>query len=53
MISTSDDFKDALWEPYETIKEFWVPDSDTVTIYVKFQDRAGNISDIYSDNRTQ
>ena len=48
MISNNADFSDAYWEPYKTPRDWGMTDS---TVYVKFRDKAGNISIIYSASR--
>lgn len=48
-ISHQADFTNAEWEEYVTRKNWWAPDTDSITIYVKYRDRAGNESIIYSD----
>jgi len=49
MISNSSDFEGASWEPY-TQQHNWLlnPDpSGFATVYVRFRDHAGNVSDIF------
>ncbi len=41
MISNHPDFSDAYWEPYKTPRDWGMTGS---TVYVKFRDKAGNIS---------
>ena len=36
------------WEPYLTTKAWYVPE-ETTTIYVKFRDSAGNVSEVVTD----
>ena len=50
MISENSDFSGASWESYATSKAFTLSTGDgTKTIYLKFNDNAGNESDSYSD----
>lgn len=51
-ISNDPGFPDAHWEAYATEKRWWIPDTGTTTVYVKFRDRAGNESIVYSDTVT-
>ena len=49
-ISNRADFEDATWEPYNPNKE-WTLDPDgngQATVYVRFRDAAGNVSDVAS-----
>ena len=48
-ISNEESFVDAQWKTYVVKREWWVPDTGTTTVYVKFRDRAGNVSEVYSD----
>ncbi len=48
MIGNDSDFSDAYWEPYQTPRDWGMTGS---TVYVKFRDKAGNISIIYSASR--
>jgi len=52
LISNDADFADAQWEAYATEKNWWIPEMGTTTVYVKFRDRAGNESLVYSDTVT-
>ena len=52
LISNDMSFGDAQWEAYATEKNWWVPDRGTTTVYVKFRDRAGNESLVFSDTVT-
>jgi hypothetical protein len=45
MISNQADFINAYWEPYKTQKDWGMTGS---TVYVKFKDNAGNVSQNYS-----
>lgn len=49
LISNQASFSDAQWEGYATKMSWWVPDSGTTTVYVKYRDRAGNESEVYTD----
>jgi len=49
LISNDVSFGDVQWEAYTTEKNWWVPEAGTTTVYVKFRDRAGNGSVVYSD----
>ena len=50
MLSESDTFVGANWETYTSSTVFTLTDTDgTKTVYVKFKDVAGNISEVYSD----
>lgn len=51
LISNKADFTDAQWLPYSSTLEWWVPEAEAITVYVVFQDRAGNQSIIYSANK--
>lgn len=48
MIGNDPDFSDAYWEPYQTPRDWGMTGS---TVYVKFRDKAGNISITYSASR--
>lgn len=52
MVSQNNDFADAVWEPYEaTEREITLEGEDgKKAVYVKFKDRAGNVSKIYGDD---
>jgi photosystem II stability/assembly factor-like uncharacterized protein len=52
LISNDASFADAQWKAYVTEKNWWVPNTGTTTVYVKFRDRAGNDSVVYSDTVT-
>ena len=52
LIGNDASFSEARWEAYTTRKDWWVPDTGTTTVYVKFRDRAGNESSVYSDTVT-
>jgi hypothetical protein len=45
LISNHPDFRDAYWEPYKTPRDWGMTGS---TVYVRFRDKAGNISIMYS-----
>ena len=47
LISNYSDFHCAEWEPFAETKDWYVP-PDVSAVYVRFQDRAGNISETYS-----
>lgn len=47
LISTDESFTNGVWEPYSNSKN-WVFSPGEQTIYIKFQDNAGNISANYS-----
>jgi hypothetical protein len=51
MISNFSSFNCANWEPYTTIKAWYIPPG-TSTVYVKFRDHAGNVSNIATDSIT-
>ena len=51
-ISNRADFFCESWETYATSKDWYVPEG-TTTIYVKFRDNAGNISDVATDTITR
>lgn len=54
MISESPTFAGALWEPYTTTKSYTLSASDGLKIvYVKFNDEAGNVSEVVNDAITQ
>jgi len=52
MISNQADFFCESWETYATRKGWYVPEG-TTTIYVKFRDNAGNVSDVATDTITR
>ncbi len=51
MVSNSADFTSASWEPFTTTKSWRLEPGANgfATVYVKFRDRAGNVSRIYHD----
>lgn len=49
LISNRSDFNGATWESYATSKDWYVPPGTTTTVYVKFQDYAGNVSEAVAD----
>ena len=51
-ISNDISFADTQWEAYTTKKDWWVTETGTTSVYVKFRDRAGNQSTVYSDTIT-
>ena len=53
MIANTVTFAGRTWEDYDTSKEWTLTSGDSLkTVYIKVKDRAGKISDIYSDNIT-
>jgi hypothetical protein len=48
MISERSDFKDATWEAYTTTKSYTFSTEGEKTIYIKYKDKAGNESEVYS-----
>jgi hypothetical protein len=52
IISNSPDFACAEWENYTTARNWYVPEGRT-TIYVKFRDKAGNVSSVATDAVTR
>jgi hypothetical protein len=48
LISQVDDFSGAEWQPYKNSMQVFIPDNQAVTLYVKFRDRAGNVSVTYT-----
>jgi len=48
IVSNSGAFVDAKWHAYGTKLDWWVPDRGATTVYVKYRDRAGNESQVYS-----
>ncbi|MGE5473517.1 MAG: S-layer homology domain-containing protein [Ignavibacteriales bacterium] len=51
MISQKSDFSGAIWNNYETSKAIDLDGSDgTKTVYIKFKDIAGNVSEVASDS---
>lgn len=40
------------WEPYASSKPWRVNEPGTTTVYVKYRDNAGNVSEVYSDTIT-
>lgn len=51
-VSNDAAFADAAWQAYASEMDWWVPQAATITVYVKFRDRAGNESLVYSDSMT-
>lgn len=49
LISNDVNLVGAQWEAYATRRSWWVPETGITTVYVKFCDRAGNASSVYSD----
>jgi photosystem II stability/assembly factor-like uncharacterized protein len=52
MISNEPAFSDSSWQEYSEQLGWFVNERGETTVYVKFQDRAGNESMIYSDSTT-
>lgn len=48
MIANDATFTGSAWEPFTTSKNWWAPDAGNPTVFVKFRDRAGNVSATYS-----
>jgi photosystem II stability/assembly factor-like uncharacterized protein len=48
ILSNDGNFTDAKWQVFAKTLEWWVSDSTSTTVNVKFRDRAGNISPVYS-----
>jgi hypothetical protein len=48
LVSNEDSFTGAEWQDYTTLQEWWVPDHGMTTVYVKYRDRAGNQSSVYT-----
>ena len=48
MISGSAGFSCSVWEAYSSTKQWYAPPG-TESVYVKFKDYAGNVSEIYTD----
>jgi N-acetylneuraminic acid mutarotase len=48
MISNSASFACAQWEPFSKTKAWKAPAGEKQTVYVRFRDNAGNISQVYS-----
>jgi hypothetical protein len=51
IISHLSSFNCARWEPYTTTKAWYAPEEAT-TVYVKFRDHAGNVSEVVTDTIT-
>ena len=51
LVSNDPTFKRAFWKPYSPFVSSWtLPEDDgEKTVFVKFKDRAGNISDVFND----
>ena len=50
MVSADQDFADAQWVPYATTVQIALaPGSGDRTVYIKFQDLGGHVSQVYSD----
>ncbi len=50
MISNDASFTGASWVPFSDTKSWWLASGDgTKTVYVKFKDKAGNVTGTYSD----
>ncbi len=52
LVSNEGDFAGAQWQVYTTGLNWWVSDKGTTTVYVKYRDRAGNESQVYSATTT-
>ena len=52
LLSNDAAFTESEWQAYATEMDWWVPEGVTTTVYVKFRDRAGNESLVYSDSVT-
>lgn len=48
LVSNDAAFAGAQWQIYANSRNWWVADHGTTTVYVKYRDRAGNESPIYS-----
>lgn len=53
MISNHSDFTSVSWEPYTTTRGWSVPEGTKTTVYARFIDNAGNVSETYSDTTGQ
>ena len=50
MVCSNSDFSGCNWESYSSTKSFVLPSGNGVkTVYVKYKDNGGNVSDVYSD----
>ncbi|MBE3066180.1 MAG: hypothetical protein IMZ73_01950, partial [Chloroflexi bacterium] len=52
LISNNMDFSGANWEAYASQKNWQVPSTGTIRVFVKFRDNAGNVSPVYSATYT-
>jgi len=52
MISNTIAFTGRVWSEYNTSKEWSISGDGIKTVYIKVKDRAGMVSDVYSDNIT-
>jgi photosystem II stability/assembly factor-like uncharacterized protein len=50
-ISNAPEFSKANWESYITLKDWYLPDVNGASVYVRFRDQAGNISPTYSASK--
>ena len=49
IISTNSNFTGALWEKFQSTKNYVLQGKDgSKTVYVKFKDAAGNVSEVVS-----
>lgn len=48
LVSNQADFDGARWQRFEEWLVWWVPDGGSGSVYVRFRDRAGNLSSVYS-----
>ena len=52
LVSNDPELEGAAWEPFAASKEWGVPNGVT-TVHVKYRDRAGNVSEVYTDSTEQ
>ena len=52
LISNDPEFEGAAWEPFASSKGWAVPNGVT-TVHVQYRDRAGNVSQVYTDSTEQ
>ena len=52
MVSNDSTFKGKRWQPFSTAINSWTvsPENGVKTVYVKFRDKAGNVSEVFSDS---
>ncbi len=52
LIDNAPDFACATWQPFAAAKSWYVQTGRLITVYVKYKDNAGNVSNAFSDSIT-